>query len=240
MLPCASRPAVILHCVTGWKHAVQHVLLARPDQLDRRARHLLGDQHRLAHPVVVAPRRPKPPPSSSCRPRTSLPAGRRPRRWRPAPPRRSAWASRPRSARRPARGGVHRLHRGVVLVRVAVDRLDLAGAAAIAAPRVAVLVADHGLRARPGRPSAPGRTPRGAALACGPSSHSIGSASSAGLGAPPGVGDHGHRAVADRTTLLHAGRFSITAASKLLTLPPNTGQSLMAAFSMPGSLRSMP
>jgi hypothetical protein len=24
----------------------------RPDQLDRRARHLLGDQHRLAHPVV--------------------------------------------------------------------------------------------------------------------------------------------------------------------------------------------
>jgi hypothetical protein len=32
--------------------AVQHVLLARPEQLDRRARHLLGNQHRLAHPVV--------------------------------------------------------------------------------------------------------------------------------------------------------------------------------------------
>ena len=42
--------------------AVQHVLLARPDQLDRRAGHLLGDGHRLAHLVVHAPRRPKPPP----------------------------------------------------------------------------------------------------------------------------------------------------------------------------------
>ena len=29
-------------------------------------------------------------------------------------------------------------------------------------------------------------------------------------------------------------------ASKLLSLPPNTGQSLMAAFNMPGSVRSMP
>ena len=41
--------------------AVRHVLFARPDQLDRRARHLLGDRHRLAH-IVLWPRRPKPPP----------------------------------------------------------------------------------------------------------------------------------------------------------------------------------
>jgi hypothetical protein len=42
--------------------AVRHVLFARPQQLDRRARHLLGDQHGLAHIVVARPRRPKPPP----------------------------------------------------------------------------------------------------------------------------------------------------------------------------------
>ena len=30
------------------------------------------------------------------------------------------------------------------------------------------------------------------------------------------------------------------AASKPFTLPPNTGQSLIAAFSIPGSFRSMP
>ena len=30
------------------------------------------------------------------------------------------------------------------------------------------------------------------------------------------------------------------AASKLFTLPPNTGQSLIAALSIPGSFRSMP
>ena len=43
--------------------AVQHVLFARPEQLDRRAGHLLGDQHRLrARSRWNAPRRPKPPP----------------------------------------------------------------------------------------------------------------------------------------------------------------------------------
>ena len=34
--------------------AVLHVLLARPQQLDRRARHLLGDQYGLAHIVGLA------------------------------------------------------------------------------------------------------------------------------------------------------------------------------------------
>ena len=32
--------------------AVRHVFFARPDELDRRARHLLGDRDRLAHPIV--------------------------------------------------------------------------------------------------------------------------------------------------------------------------------------------
>ena len=42
--------------------AVRHVLFARPDQLDRRAGHFLGDRDRLAHIVRPRPRRPKPPP----------------------------------------------------------------------------------------------------------------------------------------------------------------------------------
>ena len=43
--------------------AVLHVLFAGPQQLDRRARHLLGDQHRLDARSRRVPRRPKPPPS---------------------------------------------------------------------------------------------------------------------------------------------------------------------------------
>ena len=72
---------------------VQHVLLARPDQLDRRAGHLLGDQHRLAH-VVVAGAAPAEAAAEmeSCRPRIGRSAGRRPRPPRRAPPRRSASA----------------------------------------------------------------------------------------------------------------------------------------------------
>ena len=33
--------------------AVRHVLFARPDRLDRHARHLLGDQHRVAHEIMA-------------------------------------------------------------------------------------------------------------------------------------------------------------------------------------------
>ena len=42
------------------------------------------------------------------------------------------------------------------------------------------------------------------------------------------------------TTLRTPGRVAMAAASKLRTLPPKTGQSRMAAFSMPGSFRSAP
>ena len=99
-LPCASSPArqlALRHRVVA---AVRHVLLARPDQLDRRAGHLLGDRHRLAHPVVhrAAPAEAAAE-SGSCRPRIARAAGPRLRRRRRAPPRRSASASRPRSAR---------------------------------------------------------------------------------------------------------------------------------------------
>jgi hypothetical protein len=44
-----------------------------------------------------------------------------------------------------------------------------------------------------------------------------------------------------RTTFFTPGIFSTAlAASKPRSLPPNTGQALMAAFSMPGSFRSAP
>jgi hypothetical protein len=78
------------------------------------------------------------------------------------------------------------------------------------------------------------------ALACGPSSHSMGSASSAVLAC--------HQVSATTATALSptappSSRRALermAAASKLLSLPPKTGQSLMAALSMPGSFRSMP
>jgi len=45
---------------------VPHVLLARPDHLDRDIGELPGDGHRLPNVILVAARRPKPPPRS-CR-----------------------------------------------------------------------------------------------------------------------------------------------------------------------------
>ena len=49
--PCRSAPTS-LHCMTGWISALRHVLLTRPEQLDRCAGHLLGDQHGLVHVVL--------------------------------------------------------------------------------------------------------------------------------------------------------------------------------------------
>jgi hypothetical protein len=43
-----------------------------------------------------------------------------------------------------------------------------------------------------------------------------------------------------RTTFFTPGRFSTASASTRCTLPPNTGQSLIAALSIPGSLKSVP
>ena len=95
-----SKAPTSLHCMTGWIAALQHVLLARPEELHRRAGHLLGDQRR---PGARSPgtrragrsrRR-----GGSCRPRTCRPAGRTP----PAPPRtmprRPASAPTPRTCR---------------------------------------------------------------------------------------------------------------------------------------------
>ena len=187
--------------------ALQHVLLARPDQLDRRAGHLLGDDHRLAHPVV---HRAAPAEAAAEVDLVDLalrrPAGRRPRRSRPARPRRSASASRPRSARAssaPSRSSAPS-SRGSGAGRRRPPR-SLRGAAAIAARASPLLLPT---------------------TASGASSPSFSIAATAalldlgvralvpvdrqrverGLGAPPGVGDHRHGAVADLHHLLHAGR----------------------------------
>ena len=54
-LPLSSKPAGQLALRHRMVAAVGHVLFARPHQLDRRAGHLLGDRHRLAH--IVRPGR---------------------------------------------------------------------------------------------------------------------------------------------------------------------------------------
>ena len=72
-----------------------------------------------------------------------------------------------------------------------------------------------------------------------PSSQTIGSASSAVFARHQVSATTATAVSFTRTTLRTPGRPAILASSKLFTLPPNTGQSLIAAHSMPGSLTSM-
>ena len=76
-------------------------------------------------------------------------------------------------------------------------------------------------------------------LAFGPSSHTIGSASSAVLACHQVSATTATAASPLCTTFFTPGMPATLAASKLFTLPPNTGLSLTAAHSMPGSLTSM-
>jgi hypothetical protein len=76
-------------------------------------------------------------------------------------------------------------------------------------------------------------------LALGPSSHSTGSASSAVLARHHVSATTATAESPTRTTFFTPGLPWIAAASKLFSLPPTTGQSLIAALSMPGSFRSL-
>ena len=221
--------------------AVQHVLLARPDQLHRRARQLAGDGHRLADPVVD---RAAPAEAAAEMDLVDLAAGgrqarrvgrrrqrrlavlrraSRPRSARPstAPSRSSAPWSRgsgrdsrrpppPRSPRTPAWRG----HRPPRCRRRPPRRRD---------PRPAWPRSWHWTRRCWAR-----RPTRSAA-------HRVRSWPATRSRRRP------RRRCRRRGTTFFTPGMPVTAASsKPRSLPPNTGQSRMAAFSIPGSLRSMP
>ena len=77
-------------------------------------------------------------------------------------------------------------------------------------------------------------------VALGPSSHAIGNASSAVLACHQVSATTATAESPTCTTCRTPGMPRTVAASKLFTLPPNTGQSLIAALSIPGSFRSNP
>src|SRR5450759_2907808 len=77
-------------------------------------------------------------------------------------------------------------------------------------------------------------------LALGPSSQTIGRASSAVLACHQVSATTATAESPTGTTFLTPFMPRTLAWSKLFTLPPNTGQSLIAALSMPGSLTSIP
>ena len=76
-------------------------------------------------------------------------------------------------------------------------------------------------------------------VAFAPSSHTIGSASSAFFACHHVSATTATVVSLTRTARRTPGIAAIFASSKLTSLPPNTGQSLIAAFSMPGSLTSI-
>ena len=126
--------------------AVQHVLFARPDELDRRAGHLLGDGHDLAHPVV---HRAAATEAAAQQQLVDVALGKRQAGGLGGRGQRRLAVLRRRpdlaALRRPARRRVHRLHRRVVLVRIRVDRLDLARRRGDRRAGVADRVADDGV-----------------------------------------------------------------------------------------------
>jgi hypothetical protein len=77
-------------------------------------------------------------------------------------------------------------------------------------------------------------------LALGPSSHAIGSASMAVLAFHQVSAMTATALSPTFTTFLTPFIEATLAASKLLTVPPNTGHARIAAFTIPGSLMSMP
>ncbi len=185
--------------------AVLHVLFTAPDQLDRRARQLLGDQHRLRDPVMRGAAPAKAPAEQQLG--DIAPLSRQARRL----DRRSQRAfavlcGRPDHAAlgRPLCCGVHHFHRRMILEGIAVDRLDLVSGRSQSGRRIAMLVEgddflglepflEHGrdvsarkLRVRAFVPFDVQRI-------------------ESGLGMPPGIGHHGHGRLTDLQHLLHAG-----------------------------------
>src|SRR5712692_1673085 len=185
--------------------AVRHVLLARPDHLHRRAGHLLGDEDGLRHVIVRIAAAPAETAAQHNVVDVDLVRGQTRGRLEGRERRFTVLRRTPYLApvRRVPSGGVHRLHAGVVLERIGVDRLDPLRRAGQRALGVAVLVADEGLlrvqssleHLRDGRAGHLG------VLALVPDDRQR---IERGLRAPPGVRHHGYRRVADLHHLLHA------------------------------------
>ena len=174
--------------------ALQHVFLAAPDQLDRGARQLPGDADHLADVVGCA---------AAAEAATQIDfvdiallqrqaGGGGCRRQRGV----TVLCRAPDLAfvGGPQRGGIHRLHRGVVLERIAVHRFNLLRRGGDRGAGVAYLVANKGL----------GRVQSGLVALRDHGAVDIGIGavvpgdrqSVQGLvGAPPGVGYHHHRVV---------------------------------------------
>ena len=118
------EPAGELGLHDGVVLAVQHVLLARPQQFDRRARHLLGNQHRLgdivghAAPAKTTAKMQLVHIALGNRQAGSLGGGSQ---GSLAILRRAPYFATIRGVQR---GGVVRLHRRVVLVGIGVNSLD--------------------------------------------------------------------------------------------------------------------
>ena len=185
--------------------AVQHVFLARPDELDRRAWHLLRDGDRLAHPVVHGAAAAEPAAQEQLvdvafRERQIGGLGSGGERGLAVLRRRPDLAT----LRRPARGRVHRFHRRVVLMRIRVHRLDPART-----------------RQRGPRATSPDLVAHGRLAGVEPDLHHLGElgARRRRIGAvvpfdrqrieralrmPPGIGDHRDRGIAHADHLLHA------------------------------------
>ena len=183
--------------------AVRHVLFARPDELDRRAGHLLGDQHGLADIVGAAA------PAEAAAQQHLVDVAlvdRQPGGLRRGGERRLAvLRAAPHLALvgRVARGGVHRLHGDVVLVGEAVGRGDLLGRPVDRGLGVAHLVADEGFAGVEAflQHGVDGLGLDLAQLADVPVG---GQRGERGARVPVGVGDHHDGVAVDRHDLLHA------------------------------------
>src|SRR5258708_26682938 len=219
--------------------AVRHVLLARPNQLHRRAGNLLGDRHGLLHEIVGR----APAEAAAERHLVNVAFGNRQAGGFGGRGQRGLAVLRRRpylaAIRRVHGGRVHRLHSRVILIRKGVDGLYLLHRAGDRLPSIAVLVADKRLLAS--RPLLSNSAMEALeTFALSPSSQLRGNASRAVFACHQRSAT---TATADSPTL----RMCLTpfwpwifAASKLTSLPPKTGQSLIAAQSIPGSFTSNP
>ena len=190
----------------GVVFAVQHVFFTRPDHLDGRAGHFFGNRHGLAYIVGLAA-----PAKATAQMQFVYVALRRGKArgfsaggqcclaiLRGAP--------HLAAAGRPFRRGVHGLHGGVVLKRVRVHRFNFAGARGNRCLGIAVFIAHNGLWGVQTRFQKSGDAGT-VDFFIRPVVPNNRQCVKRGFGPPPGVGHHGHGAVAHTHDFLDARAF---------------------------------